>query len=53
MLIFEPHLAEKVFEGFVTENNITVYRNISVQDVNYDELKTILENRKQILTNKE
>ena len=26
MWIFEPHVAEKVFEDFVTENNITIYR---------------------------
>lgn len=27
MWIFEPHVAEQVFEDFITENNITVYRN--------------------------
>ncbi len=27
MWIFEPHAAEKVFEDFVAENKITVYRN--------------------------
>ncbi len=27
MWIFEPHAAEQVFEDFVRENNITVYRN--------------------------
>jgi len=27
MWIFEPHAAEQVFEDFVKENNITVYRN--------------------------
>lgn len=27
MWIFEPHVAEKVFEDFVKENNIAVYRN--------------------------
>jgi hypothetical protein len=27
MWIFEPHVAEKVFEDFVAENNITIYRN--------------------------
>jgi hypothetical protein len=27
MWIFEPHVAEKVFEGFVSEYNIPVYRN--------------------------
>ncbi|MBL7965691.1 MAG: FAD-dependent oxidoreductase [Prolixibacteraceae bacterium] len=27
MWIFEPHVAEKVFEDFVTENNITVLRD--------------------------
>ena len=27
MWIFEPHAAEQVFEEFVKENNITVYRN--------------------------
>jgi hypothetical protein len=27
MWIFEPHAAEQVFEDFVTENNLTVYRN--------------------------
>jgi hypothetical protein len=27
MWIFEPHVAEKVFEDFVAENNITVYRD--------------------------
>jgi len=27
MWIFEPHVAEQVFEDFVTENQITVYRN--------------------------
>ena len=32
---------------------IAIDKNIAVQDVNYDELKTELENRKQILCNKE
>ncbi|MDL2265046.1 FAD-dependent oxidoreductase [Parabacteroides sp. OttesenSCG-928-G07] len=27
MWIFEPHVAEKVFEDFVAENKITIYRN--------------------------
>lgn len=27
MWIFEPHVAEKIFEDFIKENNITVYRN--------------------------
>lgn len=27
MWIFEPHVAEKVFEDFVAENNITIYRD--------------------------
>ncbi len=27
MWIFEPHVAEQVFEGFITENKITVYRD--------------------------
>ncbi|SCD18931.1 FAD dependent oxidoreductase [Proteiniphilum saccharofermentans] len=27
MWIFEPHVAEKVFEDFIRENNITVYRD--------------------------
>lgn len=27
MWIFEPHVAEKVFEDFVKENNITIHRN--------------------------
>lgn len=27
MWIFEPHIAEQVFEDFVSENNITIYRN--------------------------
>lgn len=27
MWIFEPHVAEKVFENFVAENNITVFRD--------------------------
>jgi hypothetical protein len=27
MWIFEPHVAEKVFEDFVRENNITIYRD--------------------------
>jgi hypothetical protein len=27
MWIFEPHVAEQVFENFVAENNITVYRD--------------------------
>lgn len=27
MWTFEPHVAEKIFEGFVRENNITVYRD--------------------------
>lgn len=27
MWIFEPHVAEKVFENFVVENNITVFRD--------------------------
>ncbi|MDR2954343.1 MAG: FAD-dependent oxidoreductase [Prevotella sp.] len=27
MWIFEPHVAEKVFEDFIRENNITIYRN--------------------------
>lgn len=27
MWIFEPHVAEKVFEDFIKENNIPVYRN--------------------------
>lgn len=27
MWIFEPHVAEKVFEDFIAENKITVYRN--------------------------
>lgn len=27
MWIFEPHVAEKVFEDFIKENNITVYRD--------------------------
>jgi hypothetical protein len=27
MWIFEPHAAEQVFEDFIAENNITVYRN--------------------------
>jgi len=27
MWIFEPHVAEKVFEDFVNENNITIYRD--------------------------
>lgn len=27
MWIFEPHVAEQVFEDFIAENNITVYRN--------------------------
>jgi hypothetical protein len=27
MWIFEPHVAEQVFEDFVSENNITVYRD--------------------------
>ncbi len=27
MWIFEPHVAEQVFEDFVTENNITIYRD--------------------------
>jgi hypothetical protein len=27
MWIFEPHVAEKVFEDFVKEHNITIYRN--------------------------
>lgn len=27
MWIFEPHAAEKVFEDFITENNIQVFRN--------------------------
>ena len=27
MWIFEPHVAEKIFEDYITENKITVYRN--------------------------
>lgn len=27
MWIFEPHVAENVFENFIAENNITIYRN--------------------------
>ena len=27
MWIFEPHVAEKVFEDFIAENNITIYRD--------------------------
>ena len=27
MWIFEPHVAEQVFEDFIAENNITVFRN--------------------------
>ncbi len=39
MWIFEPHAAEKVFEDFVKENNITVYRDEWLERDNGVEMK--------------
>jgi len=49
MWIFEPHIAEKVFEDFISENNITVYRDewlnrengVSMQNGTIQSFKTL------------